>query len=77
MNGGIPFPPMISVNNVIAHQTYTDETKKYMLKNDLIRFDYGVHVNGYITDSAFTYSCSKKYDNFLDICKKITQKEYL
>ena len=32
MNGGIPFPPMISVNNVIAHQTYTDETKKYMLK---------------------------------------------
>ena len=75
MNGGIPFPPMISVNNVIAHQTYTDETKKYMLKkNDLIRFDYGVHVNGYITDSAFTYSCSKKYDNFLDICKKITQK---
>jgi methionyl aminopeptidase len=84
MNGGIPFPPMISVNNVIAHQTYKDEkyeinktedTKKYVLKkNDLIRFDYGVHVNGYITDSAFTYSCSNKYDDFLNVCKKITQK---
>ena len=79
MNGGIPFPPMISVNNVIAHQTYTNNanetTKEYVIKkNDLIRFDYGVHVNGFITDSAFTYSCSNKYDDFLNVCKKITQK---
>ena len=82
MNGGIPFPPMISVNNVIAHQTYTNDTnntnettKEYVIKkNDLIRFDYGVHVNGFITDSAFTYSCSNKYDDFLNVSKKITQK---
>ena len=82
MNGGIPFPPMISVNNVIAHQTYTNNanntnetTKEYVIKkNDLIRFDYGVHINGYITDSAFTYSCSNKYDDFLNVSKKITQK---
>lgn len=75
MNGGIPFPPMISVNNVVAHQTYTNNTKEYIIKkNDLIRFDYGVHVNGYITDSAFTYSCSNKYDDFLNVSKKITQK---
>ena len=75
MDGGIPFPPMIGVNNVIAHQTLKDNSKKYKIKNnDIIRIDYGVHTNGYVIDSAFTYSLNNKYDDFFNISKKITRK---
>ncbi|OUJ18959.1 Methionine aminopeptidase Map [Methanonatronarchaeum thermophilum] len=53
--GGKPaFPCNISINNLAAHYTptYQDQTK--IQKGDLVKIDIGVHINGYIADSAFT-----------------------
>ena len=65
LNHGIAFPTGISVNNVAAHFTphYTDD---YVLKlDDVMKIDYGVHIDGCIIDSAFTINLNDKYSDIL------------
>ena len=42
-------------------------------KDDLVKVDYGVHYNGCIIDSAFTFSLSNKYDELIEIGKSATE----
>jgi len=53
-NGYLPaFPCTVSVNEVAAHYTVFDEN--YILKkSDLVKIDFGVSYNGFITDTALT-----------------------
>lgn len=53
INGGIPFPPSISVNHIVCHHSPLNNNEKLNI-NDNIKIDYGVHINGWIVDSAFT-----------------------
>jgi methionyl aminopeptidase len=48
------FPVNISVNNVAAHYTPTIEDMHQFSYGDVVKLDVGVHVNGYIADSAQT-----------------------
>jgi methionyl aminopeptidase len=69
--GGIAFPSCIGINNIIAHYTPTLKSNNYIIKkNDLIKIDFGVHINGFIIDSAFTFSKSHKFDELINIGKK-------
>lgn len=65
-NSGIAFPTGLSVNNVVAHYTPTKNDNFYITNNDVLKIDYGVHVDGYIIDSAFTFNNNNKFTN---ICK--------
>lgn len=51
---GQAFPTGCSLNNVAAHYTpnYGDET--VLTTKDVCKIDFGVHVKGYLIDSAFT-----------------------
>lgn len=51
-NGYLPaFPATVSVNDIAAHYTVFDEG--YILKKgDLIKIDFGISHNGFITDNA-------------------------
>jgi len=62
INGGIAFTPNISINHIIAHHSPTKNGNEIIKPNDNIKIDYGVHINGWIVDSAFTYNISKKHD---------------
>ncbi|CAI7722803.1 methionine aminopeptidase, type II [Plasmodium vivax India VII] len=65
LNCGWGFPTGCSLNNCAAHYTpnYGDETVlKY---DDVCKLDFGVHVNGYIIDCAFTIAFNEKYDNLI------------
>jgi methionyl aminopeptidase len=66
LNNGIAFPTGISINNVAAHYTpaFNDDTT--IKNNDVIKIDYGVHINGNIIDSAFTINFSNEYSQLLD-----------
>ena len=55
------FPINLSRNNVAAHYTPAFESKDIVEENDVFKVDIGVHVNGYIADSARTIDFSKKY----------------
>ena len=60
---GIAFPVGVSVNNVIAHDSSLLKDERCIIDGDIIKFDFGVHVEGCIIDSAFTYIVGGSDDN--------------
>jgi methionyl aminopeptidase len=53
--GGKPaFPCNVSINEVAAHYTSPPEDKSTIPENSVVKVDLGVHVDGYVTDTAFT-----------------------
>jgi methionyl aminopeptidase len=50
------FPVNISVNDVAAHYTPMHNDGKVVGEGDLVKIDVGVHVDGYIGDTARTWS---------------------
>jgi methionyl aminopeptidase len=53
--GGRPaFPCNISVNQIASHSTPQPDDKRTLAKGDLVKFDLGAIVDGYIADSAIT-----------------------
>lgn len=60
--GGTPaFPINLSANNVAAHYTPAFESLDAAAENDVIKVDIGVHVKGFIADSAVTIDFSEKH----------------
>ncbi|PYI00223.1 methionine aminopeptidase 2-like protein [Aspergillus sclerotiicarbonarius CBS 121057] len=70
---GMGFPTGLCLNNVAAHWTPNPGTKDVILdKSDVLKLDFGVHVNGRIVDSAFTVAFDPTYDNLLASVKDAT-----
>lgn len=70
--GGIAFPTGLSINNMIAHDTVNIGDMRTFKDNDICKIDFGVHINGRIIDSAFTYSFNDKYKVLIDATKDAT-----
>jgi len=51
---GFAFPLGISVNEIMAHDTSMIDDTRVLNKNDIVKLDLGIHINGCIIDSAFT-----------------------
>ncbi|MBU0666684.1 MAG: type II methionyl aminopeptidase [Nanoarchaeota archaeon] len=53
--GGVPaFPPQISINEVAAHFCPDEEDQTEFKEGNIVKLDVGVHVNGFVGDSAVT-----------------------
>jgi len=53
--GGQPaFPCNVSINEVAAHYTSPPGDKSTIPPKSIVKVDIGVHVDGYVTDTAFT-----------------------
>lgn len=53
--GGVPaFPVQISLNNIAAHYCAEPDDDIVFKKGDLVKLDIGVHVDGYVADTAVT-----------------------
>jgi methionyl aminopeptidase len=60
--GGQPaFPVNVSINEVTAHYTSPPGDKKTIPPNSVVKVDLGVHVDGYVTDTAFTACFNPEY----------------
>ncbi len=60
--GGEPaFPCNISRNEEAAHATPSIDDQTVFGKDDLVKLDIGVHIDGYIADSAVTVDLSGNY----------------
>ena len=59
------FPTNLGINDIAAHYTpaYNDET----VANDLLKVDFGVSVEGYIVDVAFSldFSHDQRYSDLI------------
>jgi len=51
---GLAFPVNISVNEIAAHYTPTHDDDSMFQPGDLVKFDVGAQVNGFIGDTAAT-----------------------
>lgn len=72
INKGIGFPAGLSVNECAAHWAPSNNTKIVIGYDDIVKIDYGVEVNGWIIDSAFSISFNPKYDILLEAVKEAT-----
>ncbi len=52
------FPINICINHIAAHYTPKENDPLVFARGDVIKFDVGVHVNGYIADTASTIEIS-------------------
>lgn len=51
---GIAFPVNISLNEAAAHDTPSPDDTRTFAKGDMVKLDLGVHLDGYIADTACT-----------------------
>jgi len=72
VNDGIAFPVGVSMNHIAAHWTpYTRDDPTILGADDVLKVDYGTHVDGNIIDSAFTYAYdTEKYQPLIDASKE-------
>ena len=63
LGGELAFPCNVSLNEVAAHCTADlDDHDEIVNDGDLVTIDLGVHINGYIADTATTISYNSDYD---------------
>jgi methionyl aminopeptidase len=60
--GKIAFPCNVSINEVAAHYTSPPRDKQSIPANSIVKIDVGVHVDGYIADTAVTVCFNPDYE---------------
>ncbi len=69
--GGEPaFPCNISINEVAAHYTPMWGDESVVPEDAIVKIDIGVHVDGYIADTAATVDLSGRYAALLDAARE-------
>ncbi|WP_423792471.1 type II methionyl aminopeptidase [Methanocaldococcus indicus] len=64
--GGEPaFPCNISINEIAAHYTPKLNDDLVFSDEDIVKLDLGVHIDGYIADTAVTVDLSGKYKDLV------------
>lgn len=73
--GGKPaFPCNVSINEIAAHYTSAPEDKGTIPENSLVKVDLGVHVDGYIADTAVTVCLNPEYENLVSTAEAALKK---
>lgn len=72
MEAGIGFPTGLSINHCAAHFTPNAGDKTVLQYDDVMKVDFGVHVNGRIIDSAFTINFNPKFDKLVEAAREAT-----
>ena len=67
------FPCGCSLNNVAAHYSPLPGDETILQPSDLMKIDFGVAINGYIIDSAFTVCFDDKFKNIIEATREATE----
>lgn len=71
LNDGISIPTGVPLNECAAHYTPDPGDEEIFLKeDDVLKIDFGTHVDGMIADSAFTICFDPKFENLLLAAKE-------
>jgi methionyl aminopeptidase len=69
--GGQPaFPCNVSINEVTAHYTSPWDDTSVLPRDSVVKVDFGVHIDGYINDSAVTVSLSPIYHSMIEVAEE-------
>ncbi|CAN0922902.1 Methionine aminopeptidase 2B [Linum grandiflorum] len=72
LQAGIAFPTGCSLNWVAAHWTPNSGDKTVLQYDDVMKLDFGTHIDGYIVDSAFTVAFNPMFDPLLEASREAT-----
>lgn len=69
--GGEPaFPVNVSLNDIAAHYTAEPNDPTVVKNSDVLKIDVGVHIDGYIADTAVTVNFDSKYQDLIDTAQR-------
>lgn len=69
--GGKPaFPCNLSLNEVAAHYTPYRGDERVLNEGDYLKLDLGVHVDGYIADTALTFRVGMEEDELMEAARE-------
>ena len=69
--GGKPaFPCNVSINEIAAHYTSPPNDDKIIPEKSIVKVDLGVHVDGYVTDSAVTVNFNPEYEAMVETARQ-------
>ncbi|PPD93874.1 hypothetical protein GOBAR_DD09095 [Gossypium barbadense] len=80
LQAGIAFPTGCSLNWVAAHWTPNSGDKTVLEYDDVMKLDFGTHIDGNIVDCAFTVAFNPMYDPLLEASREATNtgiKDYM
>ena len=69
---GQSFPTGVSINNIAAHDTPNSNDNTVLKYDDVMKLDFGTHINGYVIDCAFTVAFNPEYDQLLKCSQEAT-----
>jgi methionyl aminopeptidase len=73
--GGEPaFPCNVSVNEIAAHYTSPPNDKETIPEKSIVKVDIGVHVDGYIADTATTVCLNPEYEDMVNTAEEALEK---
>jgi methionyl aminopeptidase len=73
--GGKPaFPCNVSINEIAAHYTSTPNDKKRIPEKSIVKVDIGVHVDGYVTDTAITICFNPEHESMVRTAEHALEK---
>ncbi len=72
VNKGIGFPVGLAINDCAAHFHPAPGSTQTLSKSDIVKIDFGVEVNQWIIDSAFTVYFDSKYDVLAEAVRDAT-----
>jgi methionyl aminopeptidase len=68
------FPVNIGINEVAAHYTPSIDDQTVLKEGDMVKIDIGLHVDGYISDNAFTVLVGKNSHPMIETTRKAVEE---
>jgi len=64
------FPCNVSINEIAAHYTSPPNDDRKIPKKSIVKVDIGVHVDGYVTDTAITICFNPEYKSLVEAAER-------
>jgi len=68
--GRLAFPTGIGVNQVTAHYAPQEGDRSVFAERDLVKVDFGVHVDGYVADTSVTVTLDPEFNLLLEATQR-------
>lgn len=68
--GRLAFPTGIGVDQVTAHYAPQDGDESVIKEDDLVKVDFGVHIDGYVTDTSVSVTFNPEFNLLLEATER-------
>ncbi|MHA2014802.1 MAG: type II methionyl aminopeptidase [Candidatus Thorarchaeota archaeon] len=70
---GLSFPCNVAINHIAAHYTSPMDDETVIQEGDLVTVDCGAHVDGCISDTAFTVALNPEHESLVKASEEATR----